>query len=123
MATVFTAVGESVVADLVDGTSSNHLNATNSHIGWGTGGTTAAKGDTALGTAASEARVVCAVSQPAADTLRFVSTITADGTKTIIEAGLFDAITSGNMPVRGDFGGIGVELNDQVQFTIDLEFQ
>ena len=45
MATIYTSVGETVVVDLIDGTSSTHLDATNAKVGWGTG----AGGRTAVG--------------------------------------------------------------------------
>lgn len=121
MATVYTAVGEGVVVDLVDGTSAVHLDATNAKIAWGTGAGTAAKGDTTLFTEASEARVAATVTQPAADTNQWVGTLTADGAKTITNAGLFDAATAGNLVIHGDFTGIALALNDQIEFTITLE--
>lgn len=121
MATVYTSVGETVVVDLVDGTSGTHLDATNAKIGWGTGAGTAAKGDTTLFTEASEARVVPTVSQPTADKNQWVGTITANGAKTITNAGLFDAASGGNMVIKGDFTGIVLALGDKIEFTISLE--
>jgi hypothetical protein len=121
MATVYTSAGEAVVADLVDGTSSTHLDGTNAQIAQGTGTTEAAKGDTALETEASEDRVVATPSQPAADTNQWIATITADGTKAITEAGLFDAATSGNCIIRSVFAAINVVANDSIQFTFQLQ--
>jgi hypothetical protein len=121
MATIYTAVGESVVVDLVDGTSGTHLNDTNAKIGWGTGAGTAAKGDTTLFTEASEDRVAVVTSQPAADKHQWVATLTADGAKTITNAGLFDAAAAGNLIVKGDFTGIVLALGDKIEFTITLE--
>jgi len=121
MATVYTSAGEAVVADLIDGTSSTHLDATNGYIAQGTGAGAAAKGDTALTTEASEARVQVAIDQPAADTNRWIATIVADGTKAIIEAGLFDASTVGNLIIRSDFAAINVDASDSIQFTFTLQ--
>lgn len=121
MATVYTSAGEAKVVDLIDGTASTHLDATNGKIGWGTGAGTAAKGDTTLFTEASEARVAVVASQPLADKNRWVATLTADGAKTITNAGLFDAATGGNLIVKGDFAGIALALGDKIEFTIDLE--
>jgi len=121
MATVYTSAGEAKVVDLIDGTSSTHLDATNAKIGWGTGAGTAAKGDTTLFTEASEARVVPTVSQPLADKNQWVGTITADAGKTITNAGLFDAAAAGNLIVKGDFTGIVLALGDKIEFTISLE--
>ena len=121
MANVYTSAGEAVVCDLIDGVSGTHLDATNAKIGWGTGAGTAAKGDTTLFTEASEARVVPTVSQPTADKNQWVGTITADGAKTITNAGLFDAAAAGNLIVHGDFAGIVLASGDKIEFTISLE--
>ena len=121
MATVYTQAGEEVVVDLIDGTSAVHFDVTNGKIGWGTGAGTAAKGDTTLFTEASEARVAPTVSQPVVDKNRWVGTITADGAKTITNAGIFDAASAGNMLVKGDFTGIALTLGDKIEFTIELE--
>jgi len=121
MATVYTAMGEAKVVDLIDGTSAVHLDNTNGKIGWGTGAGTAAKGDETLFTEATEARVAATTSQPTADKNQWVGTITADGAKTISNAGLFDAAAAGNLVVHGDFTGIVLALNDAIEFTISLE--
>ena len=121
MATIYTSAGEAAVVDLIDGTGSTVLSAANAKIGWGTGAGTAAKGDTVLFTEASEARAAAAISQPTADKNQWVATITADAGKTITNAGLFDAATSGNLVVHGDFTGIVLAINDKIEFTISLE--
>jgi hypothetical protein len=118
MATVFTNKGEELAADYFDGTASAPANW---YVGWGTGAVAAAKGDVALGSESAEARTAATESQPAADTNRFVALLTSLSTQTISEAGLFDASTSGNMPIRGDFTGIPLNANDKIEFTIDLE--
>lgn len=120
MGTFYTQKGEEVVCDLIDGTSGVHLDATNAKIHWGTG-TGHSKASTALITPGSEARVVAAVSQPAADKIQWVGTLTADASKTITEAGLFDAAAAGNMPVVGDFAGVALALGDKIEFTVSLE--
>ena len=121
MATIYTSVGETVVVDLIDGVSAVHLDAANAKIGWGTGAGTAAKADTTLFTEASEARVAAVVTQPTADKNQWVATITANGAKTITNAGLFDAAAAGNLIVHGDFTGIVLALGDKIEFTISLE--
>lgn len=121
MATVYTSVGETIVVDLIDGTSAVHLDTTNAKIAWGTGAGTAAKGDTTLFTEASEARVVPTVSQPTADKNQWVGTITADGAKTITNAGLFNSAAGASLIVKGDFTGIVLALGDKIEFTITLE--
>ena len=121
MATIYTDAGEAKVVDLIDGIAATHLDATNGKIGWGTGAGTAAKADTTLFTEASEARVAVVASQPTADTNRWVATLTADGAKTITNAGLFDAAAAGNLVVHGDFTGIVLALGDKIEFTINLQ--
>jgi len=117
MATVLTQVGEEWVVDKLD----EAVQTTGDFIGWGTGAGTAAKGDSVLFTEASEARVTATRSQPVADKIRWVGTITANGTKTITNAGNFTASTAGTLIVHGDFTGIALNINDSIQFTIDLE--
>lgn len=94
------------------------------YIGWGTGAGTAAESDTTLFTEASEARVSGTKSKVtttvANDTYQVVGTITADGVKTITNAGLFDALTLGNLFVKGDFTGIALNAGDSIQFTIKI---
>src|SRR3990167_7321460 len=121
MATVYTSAGEAVVVDLIDGTSSTHLDNTNAKVAWGTGAGTADKADTTLFTEATEARVAASTSQPTADKNQWVGTITADGAKTITNAGLFDAAAAGNLIVHGDFTGIVLAANDAIEFTISLQ--
>jgi hypothetical protein len=55
------------------------------------------------------------------DKNQWVAEITADGTKTINEAGLFDASTAGTLVIRGDFTGVAVVLGDKIEFTFTLE--
>ena len=118
LATVYTDVGENHTADVWDGTVSNTAIAY--YIGWGTGTNTAAKGDTALQTESSETRATATKSQPSSNVNRHVGTITATGTRVITEAGLFTAVTVGNMLIRGDFSAINLLSGDSIQFTIDL---
>lgn len=117
MADIFTDVGEDLVTDYIDGTASAPANW---HIGWGTGAGTAGKTDTTLFTEASESRVTATESQPSSNINQFVATITADGAKTITNAGAFDAATVGNMMQKSDFTGIALALNDKIEFTFQL---
>jgi hypothetical protein len=116
MADIYTDVGEEATADLFDGT----ISAPTWTAGWGTGAGTAAKGDTTLFTEASETRVPSALSQPVANQNQFVSTMTADGTKTITNAGIFSAQTAGTMPLKSDFAGIALTVGDKIEFTFKL---
>lgn len=117
MATVLTQVGEEWIVDKLD----EQVQTTGDYIGWGTGAGTASKSDTTLFTEATEARVVATRSQPVADKIRWVGTLTAEGTKTITNAGNFTASTGGTLIVHGDFNGIPLNAGDKIEFTIDLE--
>lgn len=121
MATVYTSAGEAAVCDLIDGTSSTHLDGTNAYIGWGTGAGTAAKGDTTLFTEAAETRALSTPSQPTADKNQWVATLTSLSAQTITNMGLFDAITGGSMIVKGDFAGVALGIGDKIEGTISLE--
>ena len=124
MATVLTQVGEEWIVDLIDGTVSAQAN----WIGWGTGGTAAAKNATDLSTAAPEARASTTRTQATTDRIRWVGTITATGTRGITNAGVFYGQGSGSPPtggtpliVMGDFTTVNVVSGDSIQFTIELE--
>ena len=69
---------------------------------------------------ASEARVTATENQPSADQNELVGTITADGTKTITNAGVFDASTVGNMLLKSDFTGVALNASDSIQFTFTI---
>ena len=115
MANIYTDVGEAFTVDAIE------TALTTPFIAWGTGAGTAVKGGTTLNTEASEARVAATPTQPTADKNQWVATITADGAKTITNAGVFTASTVGSMLVHGDFTGIVLALNDSIQFTVSLE--
>ena len=121
MATVYTTVGKQKVVDYIDNTDAGGLSATTAWIAWGTGAGTAAVGDTTLFTEASESRVNPVISQPAADKNQWVATLTANAGKTITNGGLFDASTSGNLIVKGDFTGIVLASGDKIEFTMTLQ--
>lgn len=117
MANVFTTVGAQFVTDLFDGTST----APASHyVAWGTGAGTAAVGDTTLFTESTEARVVTTRSQPSANVNQFVGTITASAARTITNAGIFNASTTGSLFLKSDFTGVALATGDAIQFTFTL---
>lgn len=120
MATVLTNVGEQYVCDFLSGASVLDLQ----YVGWGTGAGTAAKGDTTLFVEAAEARVAATLSTQgtgATATFQAVATITSASGQTITNAGIFDASTSGNMGIKGDFTGIVLANGDKIEFTITLD--
>lgn len=93
-------------------------------LGWGTGTTAAALGNTALQTASAEARVSGASSNVTTnvtnDTYQVVGTITSASTQTISELGQFDAVTAGNMLAHWVFTGIPLNAADSIQFTTQI---
>lgn len=120
MAAVLTNLGEEWVVDRLTGAS-----ALDGHFGhWGTGAGTAAKGDTTLFTAGSEARVAGTVSKVgtlAAAVYQLVFTLTANAIKTITNAGTFDALTVGSLFTHWDHGNIVLDIGDQIQYTITMD--
>lgn len=101
-------------------------------VGWGEGATAPAAGATDISTPSTEARVAGTGSQVTIsqtnDTHQIVATITADGTKTITNIGVFDAAGTGSPPsggvlyAHGDVTPIPLVLNDQITFTIKVQF-
>lgn len=118
MADIYTDAGEELTADLIDGT----ISVPTWRAAWGTGAGTAAKGDTTLFTEAAEARVVASLSQPVANQNQMVATITATGAKTITNAGIFDAVSGGNMLLKSDFAGVALGIGDKIEFTYKLNW-
>lgn len=120
MATVLTNQGEEWACRCMAQTDTDD----GRYIHWGTGAGTAAKTDTDVFTPGSEARVAGTVSvngSGAAAKYQVVGTLTADGAKTITNAGNFELSTGANIIVHGDFTGIALALNDQIQFTITID--
>jgi hypothetical protein len=101
-------------------------------MGWGTGAGAGAAGSTDLSTAATEARVSGTSSQVTTtqtnDTHQVVGTITATGSKTITNVGIFDAAGSGSPPSGGVlyaiFDGLSQALvsGDSIQFTAKIQY-
>jgi len=95
-------------------------------IGWGTGNGTAAETDTTLFTESNEARAAAAVSQfqttTANDTVQAIATLQATANRAITNAGLFDALTSGNLIMKGNFSAVNLNSGDSIAFTMRIQF-
>lgn len=125
LAVVFTNAGAAIVTNRMIQAGTAPKN-----IGWGTGTTAAAVTDTALVTEAapttSGGRTVGTESRTTVtntnDNYQVTGTVTAGGTLAITEAGLFDAVTAGNMLIRGVFAAVNVVSGDSVSFTFGLKF-
>lgn len=98
---------------------------TNFYIASGTGAGAATGSSVSLSTESSEGRVVTTNSilstTKTNDTSQWVGTITYTGTKTITNAGVFDANASGNLLLIADSISIAVNANDQIAFTFQLK--
>ena len=122
LATVFTHAGKAITTNRLKGAGTEP-----NYVAWGTGAGTAAVGDTSLFTEASETRVAGTSTQQTTaqtnDTYQVVGTLTCAGAgKTITNAGLFDAVSTGNMLMKGDFTGIALNVGDGIQLTMKVQY-
>lgn len=121
MATLLVNTGKAIVTNYLSGGAATQPE----YIGWGTGVGTTAATDTTLFTEIGSRVAGTSTQQTTSttdDTFQVVGTLTAGGSVTITNAGLFDASTSGNLFVKGDFTGIGLTSGDSIQFTIKTQF-
>lgn len=121
MATVVTNAGKGIITNRLKGAGTEP-----NYVAWGTGAGTAAITDTTLFTESTEARVAGTSTQQTTtttnDTYQVVATMTAAGARTITNAGLFDASTSGNLFLKGDFTGVALNTGDSIAFTMKTQF-
>jgi hypothetical protein len=126
LATVFVNAGAAIVTNRMIQAGTAPKN-----IGWGTGTTAAAVTDTALQTevapTTSGGRTVGSESRTTItntnDNYQVTGTVTqaAAGPTAITEAGLFDAVTAGNMLIHSVFAAINVGPADSIAFTFGLK--
>ena len=121
MATLLVNTGKAIITNYLNGGAATQPK----YIGWGTGAGTTGATDTTLFTEVTP-RVSGTTSQVTTsttnDTFQVVGTQTAGTSETITNAGLFDASTSGNLFVKGDFSGIPLNNGDSIQFTFKVQF-
>lgn len=121
MATVLANRGKEIIVDRILGNGTEPK-----FIAWGTGAGTSAATDTTLFTEAAESRVTGTSSKVTTtttnDTYQVVGTMTAASGKTITNAGLFDASTSGNLFIKTDFTGVVLATSDSITFTFKVQF-
>jgi hypothetical protein len=95
------------------------------YIGSGTGSHTAAAADTAL-TTEVDSRVTgtptTVTTTQTNDTYQCTGTYTPGASRAIIEAGLFDAVSSGNMFVSATFDAINVTTADSISYTFKVQY-
>ena len=121
MATLLVNTGKAVVTNYLNGGAATQPK----YVAWGTGSGTTAATDTTLFTETGS-RVSGTTTQQTTsttnDTFQVVGTLTASGSVTITNAGTFDASTSGNLFVKGDFTGVPLNSGDSIQFTFKVQF-
>lgn len=125
LATVFTNAGAAIITNRIISAGTAPKN-----IGWGIGTTAAAVTDTALVTESAPTtaggRTVGTESRTTVtntnDNYQVAGTVTAGSSLAITEAGLFDAVTSGNMLIRSVFLAVNVVSGDSIAFTFGLKF-
>lgn len=125
---VVTSAGVAFVVDDMDN-SATDITTLNYH-GVGTGNTAEASGDTALVTESTTAlnpdstRATGTKTQPSANILRSVGTVTFDATAAIVEHGIFSQAATGGGTLwdRSVFSAINVASGDSIQFTYDVTF-
>ena len=121
----WTDAGQGYTIDLMDlntraGVSSTYFGA------WGSGSTTPAVGDTALGSENPESRTSIpagSITQPATDTIRFTYVIVATGTRLVQETGVFSASSGGICHIRIVHGALNLESTDQVTYVVNLRLK
>lgn len=125
LAVVFTNAGAAIVTNRIIQAGTAPKN-----IGWGIGTTAAAVGDTALQTESAPTtaggRTVGTESRTTVtntnDNYQVAGTVTAGSTLAITEAGLFDAVSTGNMLIHAVFAAVNVVSGDSIAFTFGLKF-
>jgi hypothetical protein len=123
VATVFCSTGKAIVAKRLIGATPAQITPNFQAIGVGATGAarTAVVGDTALSTEV-ETRVntnafTTVTTTLTNDTAQCIQTTTATATRAVDEAGLFDAVTVGNMFISATFNVISLASGDSLQLT------
>lgn len=120
MATLLVNTGKAVVTSRIKGSGTEP-----SYVAWGTGAGTTSATDTTLFNEVGTRTAGTSTQQTTSttnDTYQVVGTMTSGSSQTITNAGLFDASTSGNLFVKGDFTGIALSNGDSIQFTFKTQF-
>ena len=121
MATLLVNTGKAIVTNYLAGGAATQPK----YVGWGTGAGTTALTDTTLFTETGSRATGTTTQQTTTttnDTYQVVGTLTASGSVSITNAGLFDAVSSGNLFDKGDFTAIALTSGDSIQFTFKTQF-
>lgn len=125
MATVFTNVGKQITTGRIKGVGTGPGSAEPYYVAWGTGAGTSSQADTTLFTETGTRTAGTSTQQTTSttnDTYQVVGTLSATGSVTITNAGLFDALTSGNLYMKGDFTGVALNTGESIQFTMKVQY-
>lgn len=120
MATLLVNGGKAIVTNRIKGAGTEP-----NYVAWGTGAGTTSATDTTLFSETGSRTAGTSTQQTTSttnDTYQVVGTLTAGGTLAITNAGLFDASTSGNLFVKGDFSTVNLTTGDSIQFTFKTQF-
>lgn len=125
--TVVTNVGKAIIAARMYGATPTQTEPKYLEMGVGATGAarTAAAGDTALSsavetrTSGTGSSVTTIVTN---DTHQITGTITATGSRSVDEAGVFDAAAAGNMYASATFPVISLSALDGIAFTWQIKF-
>lgn len=120
MATLLVNGGKAIVTNRIKGAGTEP-----NYVAWGTGAGTTAATDTTLFSETGSRTAGTSTQQTTSttnDTYQVVGTLTAGGSLAITNAGLFDAVSSGNLFVKGDFSTINLTTGDSIQFTFKTQF-
>lgn len=120
LATVLANGGKAIVTNRIKGSGTEP-----NYVAVGTGAGTAAITDTTLFTEV-ETRVAGTSTQQTttttSDTYQVVGTVSITATRALTNAGLFDASSSGNMLMKGDFSTINLVNGDSITLTAKVVF-
>ncbi len=120
MATVYTNAGKAITTNRLKGSGTEPL-----YVAMGTGAGTAAITDTTLFTEVETRTSGTSTQQTTTvtnDTYQVVGNVAATTTRAITNAGLFDASSSGNLFMKGDFSTINLANGDSITFTLKVSF-
>jgi hypothetical protein len=121
MATLLVNTGKAIVTNYLAGGAATQPK----YVAWGTGAGTTSATDTTLFSETGSRTSGTATQQTTSttnDTYQVIGTLTAGSSLTITNAGLFDASSSGNLFVKGDFTGVALASGDSIQFTFKTQF-
>ncbi len=128
VATVLTSIGKAITAKRMIGATPAQITPNFQGIGVGATGAarTAVAGDAALSseveTRVSTNPFTTVTTSVTNDTAQCIQTTTATGARAVDEAGLFDAVTTGNMYMSATFNVVNLANGDSIQITWKCQY-